>query len=242
MAFCGNCGAQVQDGVKFCPGCGQAMAAAPAPQAAYAPPPQQAAPPQAAYAPPAQAGYTPPQPSPQAAPYAPPAAPAGAGYAPAPQAPAQGGYAPPPPAQQYAPQAQPYQPPLMPGAPGQADIRDAQDNKAMAILAYIIFFIPLIAGVHKTSPFVKYHTNQGTVLAIAAMAIAVVFGIISAIITGVLTATLAWGAALTLASIFGIVWMLFGFGMMALVVVGIINAAGGKMKPLPIIGKFTIIK
>jgi uncharacterized membrane protein len=28
MAFCNSCGAQVDDGVKFCPGCGQAMAGA----------------------------------------------------------------------------------------------------------------------------------------------------------------------------------------------------------------------
>ncbi len=28
MAFCNSCGAQVDDGVKFCPKCGQAMAAA----------------------------------------------------------------------------------------------------------------------------------------------------------------------------------------------------------------------
>ena len=30
MAFCGNCGTQVADGVKFCPTCGTAMQAAPA--------------------------------------------------------------------------------------------------------------------------------------------------------------------------------------------------------------------
>ncbi len=47
-------------------------------------------------------------------------------------------------AQQAQPAQQPtpvYKPPIMPGAPQQADIRDAQDNKTMAILAYILFFI-----------------------------------------------------------------------------------------------------
>lgn len=28
MAFCGNCGAKVDDGVKFCPSCGTAIDAA----------------------------------------------------------------------------------------------------------------------------------------------------------------------------------------------------------------------
>ncbi len=32
MAFCGNCGTKVDEGVKFCPGCGKAMTADPAPE------------------------------------------------------------------------------------------------------------------------------------------------------------------------------------------------------------------
>ena len=46
MAFCGKCGQQVNDGVKFCPACGAPMAAAaPTPEA----PPQPAAAPQQQY-------------------------------------------------------------------------------------------------------------------------------------------------------------------------------------------------
>ncbi len=33
MAFCGTCGQQVNDGVKFCPSCGAPIGAAPAPEA-----------------------------------------------------------------------------------------------------------------------------------------------------------------------------------------------------------------
>lgn len=38
MAFCGKCGTQINDGVRFCPGCGAAaeVAAAPQPVAAGA--------------------------------------------------------------------------------------------------------------------------------------------------------------------------------------------------------------
>ena len=31
----------------------------------------------------------------------------------------------------------------------------------MAIIAYILFFVPLLTGDRKKSPFVKFHTNQG---------------------------------------------------------------------------------
>jgi len=35
---------------------------------------------------------------------------------------------------------------------------------------------------------------------------------------------------------------LFGFVFLVFCIMGIINAANGKMKPLPVIGTFTIIK
>jgi uncharacterized membrane protein len=151
-------------------------------------------------------------------------------------APVQGQYGPPPGSMQY-------QPPVVPGAPTQADIRDAQDNKGMAIVAHILFFIPLLTGAHKTSPFVKYHTNHGAALFI----VWVVWGIIYAIITAIMTASLynpatwysgswgAWGAA---SVILGLVW----FIPTIFCIIGIVNAAQGRMKPLPLIGRFRIIK
>ena len=49
MAFCANCGTQAQDGVKFCPSCGNNMEAPPAqtppPAGGYTPPPAGAYPP-----------------------------------------------------------------------------------------------------------------------------------------------------------------------------------------------------
>ena len=38
--------------------------------------------------------------------------------------------------------------------------KDIEKNKIMAVLAYIIFLIPLLAA--KDSPFAKFHTNQGS--------------------------------------------------------------------------------
>jgi uncharacterized membrane protein len=125
-----------------------------------------------------------------------------------------------------------YTPPVVPGAPQQTDIRDANDNKTMGILAYILFFIPLLTGAHKTSPFVKYHTNQGTLLAIAAIAWAIAYNVLSAILLAI--SWRLWG----IVSILGWVSVVFA----VLCVVGIINAVNGRMKPLPVIGGITIIK
>jgi len=108
----------------------------------------------------------------------------------------------------------------------------------MAILAYIIFFIPLIAGTHKTSPYVKFHTNQGTVLAISIAAFSIAYSILYAILSAVLLAAFAWGLWAIISTIFGLLWLL----PLAMIILGIVNAASGKLKQLPVIGKFTIIK
>jgi uncharacterized membrane protein len=125
-----------------------------------------------------------------------------------------------------------YTAPVVPGAPAQADIRDANDNKTMAILAYILFFIPLLTGAHKTSPFVKYHTNQGTVLFIAAVAYSIAYGILSSILLAI-----SWRLWI-IGSILGWVSLVF----LVLCILGIINAINGRMRPLPVIGGITIIK
>lgn len=124
----------------------------------------------------------------------------------------------------------------------QADPSDVQENKGMAILAYLLFFVPLLAGTHKKSAFVKYHTNQGTVLFLAAIAVSIALSILSAIISAILTATMSWNALLAFASIFGIIWTVYGIAVTVLAVIGILNVVNGRMKPLPLIGKFNIIK
>ena len=136
-----------------------------------------------------------------------------------------------------------YQPPVMPGAPQQADIRDAQDNKVMAVLAYLLFFVPLLTGAHKTSRFARYHTNQGTVLFLFMLAWGIVYWILTAILAAVLfnPYTLlsgGWGAYGIVPLILGFLWIIPA----VFAVVGIINAATGKMKPLPLIGRFNLIK
>ena len=114
----------------------------------------------------------------------------------------------------------------------QADPNDAEQNKLMAILAYILFFIPLLTGDHKKSPFVLFHTNQGTVLAISAIVYSIAYRILFRIL--IVIPILGWLLIFLLG--------LCGFVFLVLAIIGIINAATGKMKPLPLIGKLTIIK
>ena len=116
--------------------------------------------------------------------------------------------------------------------------KDAQDNKVMAILSYIIFFIPLLTGDYKKSAFVKFHTNQGTVLFISSVILGVGWGIVTAILTGIFAVTFLWGLIAILAVISNLIWLL----PTVLCILGIINAVNRKTVPLPIIGKWTIIK
>lgn len=98
---------------------------------------------------------------------------------------------------------------------------DIEKNTAMAVLAYIIFLIPLLAA--KDSPYAKYHTNQGLVLFLAALAINVVGSVIPII---------GWIFIIPVGNVF----------ILVLAIIGIINAAQGKAKALPLIGSFTLLK
>jgi uncharacterized membrane protein len=132
-----------------------------------------------------------------------------------------------------------------------ASPKDAEENKGMATIAYILFFVPLVTGDYKKSPFVKFHTNQGTILAIAAAGLLIVWAILSAIISAIIRSMYRVSLSLAYSSLraaygfarfsYVVVWVLV-IAILALLVVGILNAVNGKMKPLPIIGKFTIIK
>ena len=97
---------------------------------------------------------------------------------------------------------------------------DIEKNKTMAGLSYFLFFLPLI--VCPESGYAKFHANQSLLLLITGVAGNVILGIIP--VNG---------------------WMLmpiFGIGILILGVMGLINGFGGKAKPLPLIGKFNILK
>lgn len=111
---------------------------------------------------------------------------------------------------------------------------DIEGNKLMAVLSYlgILVLIPILAA--KDSPFAKFHATQGLNLLIVSVAWSIVSGIIGAIL-GVIGVTF-------LSVLWSIISWLVSIVIFLTMVVGIINAAQGKAKELPIIGGFRILK
>ncbi len=97
---------------------------------------------------------------------------------------------------------------------------DIEKNKAMAGLAYLLFFLPLVAC--PESGYAKFHANQGLLLLLTGIAGNVILGMIPII---------GW-----------LLLPVFGIGVLVLGIMGLVNGFGGKAKRLPIIGKFTILK
>lgn len=95
-----------------------------------------------------------------------------------------------------------------------------KQNTAMAAVAYILFFIPLLTGDAKKDEFVKYHVKQGLVLFILGIAINIVDRIIP---------IYSW---------FFITYIL-SLGALVLLIIGIKNALSGKKEPLPLVGQFS---
>ncbi|WZL80290.1 hypothetical protein QBE53_10785 [Vallitaleaceae bacterium 9-2] len=98
---------------------------------------------------------------------------------------------------------------------------DIQKNKGMAILAYIIFFVPLLVDGAKDSPFVKFHVNQGLLLVLGYLALSVI----------------------GMVPILG--WIISVLGWLVLVVIHLITligAANGQAKKLPLVGDIKLIK
>ena len=110
---------------------------------------------------------------------------------------------------------------------------EAQDNKVIFILAYlgILFFLPLVST--PNSKVGRFHANQGLVLLLASIAGGIVVSILSAIFLAI-----SW-RLWVIPSLLSWVWWL---AIAALAIIGMMNANKGLQKPLPIIGKFTIIK
>lgn len=106
-----------------------------------------------------------------------------------------------------------------------ASKEDVEKNKVFGVLAYfgVLCLLPILAA--KDSKFAMFHGNQGLVLFIGEMVL--VFG----------------GFILAFIPVIG--WLLsFGLWVLILVlsIMGIVSAAQGEMKPLPLIGDIKIIK
>jgi len=107
---------------------------------------------------------------------------------------------------------------------------DINKNRVFGILAYIgiLFLVGLFAA--KDSKWAKFHVNQGIILCICAVAVSVTLALLGLIpYVGIVFRILNWVCYV---------------GFCALMVIGIINAATGKAKELPLISlvPFKIVK
>lgn len=111
------------------------------------------------------------------------------------------------------------------------DPNDIQNNKVMAILAYLswLVLIPLFAA--KDSPFARFHVKQGLLLAICETIVIIAVNILTTIIVTLVPAL--W----FISTILSLLYIPF----CVLAIIGIINAAQGKAKELPIIGGLKIL-
>ena len=106
------------------------------------------------------------------------------------------------------------------------------NDKLYSVLGYfgILFLIPILAG--KTE-FTRFHGNQGLVLFIADAISGVAAAIISTILGFI--PVIGWILAPLVSGAIGIL-------LLVLMIMGIVGAVQGEMKPLPIIGGIKIIK
>jgi len=91
---------------------------------------------------------------------------------------------------------------------------EIESGKTMAFVAYLVFFIPLLMDEYKKNKFVMFHTEQSIVLLIVNLLVNII---------GIVTC--------------GIGYILF-IAVIVYYIIGIMNALGGKVTPLPLIGQF----
>ena len=109
------------------------------------------------------------------------------------------------------------------------DKQDIEKHKVMAILAYfgILVLVPIFGA--KDSKFARFHANQGLILFIIMLVLWVLGQICLAI-------------SLKFYAIMSVLFMICYLVLAVLAIMGIINAASGKAKELPLVGKYRILK
>lgn len=113
------------------------------------------------------------------------------------------------------------------------DAADVEKNKVFGIVSYIsiLWLVALLAA--RESKFAMYHCNQGIVLTLTWVAVWIVRAVLAMVLWHI-------PGGWMLSSLISLVcWV----AIIALAIIGIMNAANGRCKPLPVIGnRFTLIK
>lgn len=121
------------------------------------------------------------------------------------------------------------------------EAEDINKNKLMAALSYlgILVFIPIVSA--PKSKYARFHANQGLCLLI----LSVFYSIINWVSTNFIKVTqrgiYGFTYKVTPWYVSVLVWAL-GIFVLVLTIIGIVNAATGKAKKLPLIGNFKILK
>jgi len=109
-------------------------------------------------------------------------------------------------------------------------------DKTIGIVAYVTligFIIAIVMNSDKKDEekkFGAYHLRQSLGLIITSIGLMIGISIITAILSAI-----SFGLGLTLS---GILFPLMYLGILALLIIGIINASNGEKKPLPLVGEF----
>jgi len=126
--------------------------------------------------------------------------------------------------------------------------KDVDSGKGMAVLSYIgiLALIPYFA--EKKNGYVRYHAVQGINLLIIYAGVIILGAIINAIVQAIFCSTpygswysscwLTFGVDDVVSIIVNLAYLAVGI----LAIIGIVYAATGKAKALPIIGKIKFIK
>ena len=111
---------------------------------------------------------------------------------------------------------------------------DIRRNKGYAVLAYlgILVLVPILGAKH--SAFARFHAGQGLLLLIIGVAKSLLFGMVQTVLD-----TTIFGI---LEPVFAAVSVILSLLLLAAMIFGIVCAAQGKAKELPVIGGWRLLK
>ena len=123
---------------------------------------------------------------------------------------------------------------------------DVTANKGLAWLAYmgLLLLIPMLA--RKDSKYCEFHVRQGVTLCAATIAYCIVVNILLLIIGAIFPGHVTYGyfysyyAQSPVYTVFNVIFCLGYIFFTVIAIIGIVNAATGKEKKLPVFGEIKI--
>lgn len=148
------------------------------------------------------------------------------------------------------PVQQPYQGSAQPPYQGQQSYQgqpmmddDVKQNRSIAWLAYlgILLLIPLF--VRKRSEFCKYHVKQGALIFCVSIVYFIITRIFLAVVGSIFPGHLYYYAYIPspIYTVFNLIFTLGSIFLIVIEVIGIVYAATGKYKEVPVFGKIKIL-